>query len=249
MVRDKVGAFTVRTAADMLSIALNYALRMKLIPTNTANAVDKPKVPKRDMLCLDDSQAKRLLTTARDAAVGPVVAVALATGCRQGELLALAWEDIDLRAGTLKVCKSLSQTKAGFVVKPPKTDASRRSIILPAFAVDVLTALKTDALKKGLLAAPVFCTRTGNYLAKKNVLRAFKALVKRSNKGVGDDTAKPIPEKVRFHDLRHTAASLLLSKGYSLRAVASRLGHANPTMTLRVYGHVMPGDDARLAEG
>ena len=60
---------------------------------------------------------------------------------------------------------------------------------------------------------------------------------------------EPIPEKVRFHDLRHTVASLLLSKGHSLKAVSQRLGHANPTMTLRVYAHTMPNDDAKLAEG
>ena len=60
---------------------------------------------------------------------------------------------------------------------------------------------------------------------------------------------KPIPEKVRFHDLRHSVASLLLSKGHSLKAVSQRLGHANPTMTLRVYAHTMPNDDAKLAEG
>jgi integrase len=65
----------------------------------------------------------------------------------------------------------------------------------------------------------------------------------------GEAAVKVVPEKVRFHDLRHTVASLLLSKGHSLKAVSQRLGHANPTMTLRVYAHTMPNDDAKLAEG
>lgn len=246
---DGVGAFTIRAAADVLSIALNYALRMKLIPANPSSAVKKPKLPKREMHFLDDAQARLLVDVGRAVQVGPLVTVALASGCRQGELLALGWEDFDMRAGTLRVRKALSVTKSGPILKEPKTDASRRTVTLPTFAVEVLAKLKADALKNGLLQAPVFCTRGGGYLDKKNVLRAFKSLVKRANKTIQGETVKPIPEKVRFHDLRHTVASLLLSKGASLRAVATRLGHANPTMTLRVYGHTMPGDDAKLADG
>jgi integrase len=95
---------------------------------------------------------------------------------------------------------------------------------------------------------------TGGHLDKKNVLRAFRAIVRRANKtieaaGAGDDGPKPIPAKVRFHDLRHTVASLLLSGGHSLRAVAQRLGHSDPAMTLRVYAHCLPNDDGQLAAG
>jgi len=255
MHRDGVGAFAIRSAADQLGIVLNYAVRMKLIPANPAAAVAKPKLPKRDMLFLDGGQAHRLLAAGQGAAVGPLVALALGSGMRQGELLALGWEDIDLKAGTVTVRRSLAQTKAGFVLKEPKTAASRRTVTLPGFAVDALAAHRTAMFKAELIASPVFCTRTGGYLNKKNVLRAFRALVTKANKATaaadtkaGTET-KLIPAKLRFHDLRHSVASLLLSKGHSLRAVSQRLGHANPTMTLRVYGHVMPGDDAKLAAG
>ncbi len=120
-----------------------------------------------------------------------------------------------------------------------------------------MTALKAERMKNGLLSGPVFSTRTGGYLAKKNVLRAFRCVVKKANAAMrkaaegqtGEGDSKIIPEGIRFHDLRHSVASLLLSKGHSLRAVSQRLGHANPTMTLRVYAHCMPNDDAQLAEG
>jgi integrase len=106
----------------------------------------------------------------------------------------------------------------------------------------------------GRLSAPVFCTRAGGYLNKKNVLRAFRAIVGRANKQIGTeeqagDERKLLPARVRFHDLRHTHASLLLSAGHSLRAVSQRLGHADPAMTLRVYAHCLPTDDGQLADG
>jgi integrase len=98
-----------------------------------------------------------------------------------------------------------------------------------------------------LMAAPVFCTRTGGHLDKKNVLRAFKAVVKAANSAKRPEDPDPIPPAMRFHDCRHTVASILLSAGQSLRAVSRRLGHSRPEMTLRVYAHCLPLDDERLA--
>lgn len=251
MRNDGVGGWTVRTAADLLSIALNYAVRLKLIAFNPARGVAKPKGPKRDMLFMDHAQAKAVRLTAAGRPVGALVITALGTGCRQGELLALAWDDIDLRRGKLTVRKALTRTKAGgYALKEPKTVASRRTVTLPPFAVEVLAEHKAKAMAAGLLNAPVFCTRDGGFLDKKNVLRAFRALVKQTNKtlaAAGTEVVKPIPEKIRFHDIRHTVASLLLSGGESLRAVAARLGHAKPTMTLAVYGHCLPTDDDKLS--
>ena len=150
----------------------------------------------------------------------------------------------------LYVRRSLSMTKKGFVVKEPKTKSARRSIALPAYAVAARVDLKAERTKAGQLGHPVFCTRTGNYLNKNNVLRAFRAVVAKANRHLANaEGAKQIPADVRFHDLRHTVASLLLSSGQSLRAVSQRLGHSNPALTLRVYAHCLPGDDGRLADG
>lgn len=246
MRRDGVGGWAVRHSADALGVALNHAVRLKLISSNPAAAVGKPRPPAREMLFLTDGQAKRVMATAVGKPIAPLIVIALGSGCRQGELLALTWDDIDTRAGTLTVRKALSRTKAGFVVKVPKTPQSRRTIRLPAFAVQALAAHKVAMMKAGRIAGPVFCTRTGGHLDKKNVLRAFRAVVKRVPNVEGE---KPVPPKLRFHDLRHTHASILLSKGHSLRAVSQRLGHANPNMTLRVYAHVLPTDDEQLAAG
>jgi integrase len=133
-------------------------------------------------------------------------------------------------------------------------------------AVGVLTQHKAAMLKAGLLSAPVFCTRDGRYLLKRNVLRALRAVIRRANtppgrinKGGRPKKGAPprpkesfkmldlVPAKLRFHDLRHTVASVLLSQGQSVRAVSQRLGHSNPALTLRVYAHCMPSDDAQLA--
>lgn len=244
--RRKVGATTIRSVADVLSIVLNYAVRLRIIPANPSKAVPKPKLPKRDMLVLDEEQVKVVLAAARESNQAALVSLALGTGARQGELLALTWPDVDLRKGTVAINKSLSQTKAGFIVKEPKTPSSRRVIKLPEFAVEALRAHR-PAIAAGA-SAPVFCTRTGGYMDKKNVLRAFRGIVKAANL-ILPEGCREIPARLRFHDLRHTVASLLLSKGHSLKAVSQRLGHANPVMTLRVYATAMPGDDAKLADG
>jgi integrase len=183
-------------------------------------------------------------------------------------LLGLTWDDIDLNKNTLTVRRALSRTKEGTFLKEPKTASSRRTVLLPPFTVDALRAHKAKAMKAGLLSAPVFCTRSGKHLSKRNVVRALHAVIRHANtppekrsKGgrpkKGEvprakekfEMLKVVPEGLRFHDLRHTMASLLLSQGQSLRAVSQRLGHSNPALTLRVYAHCLPGDDDQLAAG
>lgn len=273
MRKDGVGRVAMRSAAVVLDGLLAYAIAGKRLAASPADGVKKPSVPNRDPLFLTAAQAGRLLLLA--AASGSpchcLLSVALGTGCRQGELLALTWDALDLDAGrTLSVRRSLTWTKAGgFLVKEPKTTASRRTIALPDFVVSVLAAHRAAQLKAGLIAAPVFCTSSGGFLFRRNVLRSLRAVIERVN-----DPHKPrqggrpkkkdvtaaaattttarerlqlVPDGLRFHDLRHSHASILLSAGESLRAVSQRLGHADPAMTLRVYGHCMPGDDVRLA--
>ncbi len=251
---DNIGPWAIRHAANALGAALNHACRLKLIPSNPAAAVPKPGEPKREMLCLTPDQFRHLLASSRGRVVYPLLAVALGTGCRQGEILALAWDDIDLQKGTLTVRRCLSETRQGFVLKEPKTAASRRTVTLPAFVLEALVEHKAAMLKGGLLTAPVFCSRTGNHLFKRNLLRAFWAAIKGANAQAAklppeEAKAKTIPDGLRFHDLRHTSASLLLSQGQSLRAVSQRLGHSNPALTLKVYAHCLPSDDAQLAAG
>lgn len=181
-------------------------------------------------------------------------AVALGTGMRQGELLGLRWDDIDFEKGTVAVQRSLAQLRGQFVLKEPKSKRSRRSVALPRFALDALRDHRAAMLKEGNIAAPVFCTRTGQFIGKSNLIgQVFKPAVRRANAAAASkaEAAGVTPEvlpDIRFHDLRHTHATTLLSKGHSLKAVSQRLGHANVELTLRVYAHVLPTDDQKLAD-
>jgi integrase len=235
--RDGVPAPTRRFVADVLSVALNRAVRLRLIPLNPADAVSKPRVAVKEMRVLDQAQVRALLGHTRPDRWRALFALAVGSGMRRGELLGLAWRDIDFEAGAVNVRHSLSKVKCGFALRPPKTAAGRRKIVLPAFVLDELATHRRRQLAAGLLGAPVFCTSKGRYILPHHLLSAvLKPLLARAG----------LPH-IRFHDLRHTHASHLLSQGASVRAVASRLGHANPALTLRVYGHTMPNDDLQLA--
>jgi integrase len=130
------------------------------------------------------------------------------------------------------------------LLKEPKTPSSRRTLALPLFALEAMREHRKQQLAAGLVACPVFCSKDGKYLQRRNVGHMVSTII---------DYARatgplPIPERVRFHDLRHSHASILLSAGASLRAVSQRLGHSNAALNLRIYAHCLPGDDARLAE-
>lgn len=253
--RKGASAYTRRAAGVVLSAALKHAaVKLKLIPFNPAADVTKAKLPGKEMLHLTERQAKLLLEAARPHRLYALFAVALGGGLRQGELLGLQWADVDFTAGTVKVGRSLAWVKGKPVLKEPKTKHSRRTIALPPFAVDALRSHRQAAQKAGLTAAPVFCTCTGTYIFKSNfVRRVFRPLVKKANQLDADRAAEskgqpdPLPAGLRFHDLRHTHASRLISGGHSVKAVSRRLGHAGIDITLKVYAHLMPDDDGKLA--
>ncbi len=251
--RRPAGASTRKFAGVVLSAALRYAVRTGVIPSNPAADVKKARPAEREMAFMTAAQARRFLDAARTNQNYALFALALGSGARQGELLALTWADLDLDRETMNVRRSLSRVRGRVVVKEPKSRHSRRTVSLPMFVVYALADHRTAALKAGRIADPVFCTRTGGYLDKKNVLRAFKAIVRRANDAerarataAGTETDL-IPPAVRFHDLRHTHASGLIADNCSIKAVSRRLGHADVTITLRVYAHLMPDDDDRLA--
>jgi integrase len=232
-----VGARTRQHAATVLKAALAHAQRLQMVPNNAATAVAKPRPQEREMQSLTPEQARALLDCAGGLRLYPLVAVALASGARQGELFALYWEDVDLERGTIRISRSLAQGKGGPRLAEVKTRQSRRTVTLPRWAVEALSAHRLRMDAEGHGSPLVFCSEAGTPLLKSNFLRrVFRPLAKRA--GLAG---------LRFHDLRHSHASILLSQGASLKAVSQRLGHANPTMTLRVYAHVLPADDAALA--
>jgi len=247
-------AHTRRAAGTILGMALRHGVKLKLIPHNPAADIAKARLEDRELLVLTDDQTKRFLAAAKSKRLYALFALAIGSGMRQGELLALRWSDIDFQKGTVSVQRSLAQIKGEFVLKEPKSKTSRRTITLPRFALDALRDHRAAMLKEGNVSAPVFCTRTGEYNAKTNLIRkVFKPILQAANDAAINeakerDTEPALLPPIRFHDLRHTAATSLLSRGQSIKAVSQRLGHAKVDITLRVYAHVLPNDDAKLAD-
>lgn len=170
----------------------------------------------------------------------PIATLALATGMRRGELLALRWIDIDFANATISVVRSLEQTQGGGLrFKSPKTKSSRRTITLPPSAVAMLTAHRKEQLElrfqlglgKHDADALVFCNPEGKPISP----NSFSVMWGRA-----------VPEAT-FHSLRHTHASALIAAGKDVVTVSRRLGHVKPTITLNVYGHLFTKTDADCA--
>jgi integrase len=229
---------TVQYIHVVLHRALKQALRWNLVPRNVATAVDPPRVHKQEIRPLSPEQTRTLLETAREDRLEALYVIAVHCGLRQGELLALRWDDVDLDAGTLRVNRTLAVTKNGPSFTAPKTAKSRRSVRLTGGAVEALKRhggrqaqeiMKSDTLYRdqGL----VFASEVGTPLNRHNLgRRSFKPLLERAG----------LPD-VRFHDLRHTCATLLLSKSVHPKFVQELLGHATIAITLDTYSHVLPG--------
>ncbi len=256
MGRRGASAWTRRIGGVVLSAALKHAVRLGLIPANPAAGVAKARPIAREMLFLTGRQARLLLDAARPHRLHALFALAVGTGMRQGELLALQWADVDLDRATVEVKRSLSWVRGKPQLKEPKSAAGRRTVVLPKFAVDALRDHRRAAAAAGLTAAPVFCTRTGTHIGKHNLGRqVFRPLLRRANALAAERAREAggepdlVPAGLRFHDLRHTHATALVAAGHSVKAVSRRLGHAGIEITLRVYAHLMPNDDEKLAGG
>jgi integrase len=162
--------------------------------------------------------------------------MAITTGMRRGELLGLHWQDIDLKTGSLQVRRSVNRIgKHGLVVSEPKTTRSRRKITLPAFVIDILKQhrvrqqeMKEKAVDLWRETDIVFCNLYGGYIEPGNLHEWFKKLLKSAE----------LPN-IRFHDLRHSAATILLGMGVHPMVVQELLGHSNISTTMDIYSHVL----------
>ena len=197
---------------------------------------------------LDDDGEVTLVRGFDNHWIQPIVIVALNTGARVGELLALKWEDIDPDAGTMNISKSISYTKElGAFEKCTKTEDSERQINLSPFTCDTLRKAKLAMQERNLKLGAGFSQdaqvfddfivsgKIGKLLTAATVSDHFRRRVRKLD-------ISPI----RFHDLRHIHASKLLSRKEALTAVSERLGHASPNVTLSVYSHAIAGADADM---
>jgi integrase len=228
---------TVQYIHVTLHKALKQAVQDGLIPRNATEAVKAPQVRRQEIRPLSAEQVKVFLETACEDRLEALFVLAIHTGLRQGELLGLKWEDVDLESGTLRVRRTLATTKSGPMLTAPKTKGSRRSVKLTQGALDALRSHLKRQLEEidgaGSLWREnglVFASETGDPLDRRYLTsRRFKGLLESAG----------LPE-IRFHDLRHTCATLLLTKNVNPKIVSEMLGHATIAITLDTYSHVLP---------
>ena len=230
----------------MLGKAMNDAVKWGVIDRNIVSLVSTPRVPRPDMCVLTAEQAQQFLIAAQDNFLEALFVVAITTGARIGELLGISWNDVHLRTGKLHIRRALGrQTKKGLVFSEPKTERSRRTVHLTAMAID---ALKKHHLKQQQLKGYgepgwneqnlVFCNHAGKPFDHSSLMKDYfhPLLVKAG-----------LPS-IRFHDLRHTAATLMFQLDVHPKVVQEMLGHSSISVTLDTYSHAIPTMQVRAVE-
>jgi integrase len=240
-----LAARTIGHVHRVLHRALGHATGWDVVAHNIAARVSPPRVSHREIEILTPAQVKVILATARNRRIYPIATLALATGMRRGELLALRWQDVDLDQAKITVARSLEQTKAGLRFKEPKTAHGRRTISLPATAVTELRAhwraQQTQRLALGAGKSPPDALVFADLNGEPRLPNAITKEWERTARAVGMAFAT-------LHSLRHTHASHLIANGLDILTISRRLGHGSPTITLSMYGHLFPQTDDRAAQ-
>jgi integrase len=236
-------AQTVLHVHRTLSQALAHAVKAEVLVRNPAKQVRPPRPAGREIAILTKADVATLLHTAKGSWLDLLVLVAVTTGMRRGELLALRWADVDLVNATLTVNQSLERVRGETTTKAPKTMTSRRTITLPAITVDALKRhQKTQAeasLKLGLGRPELVFTRPdGEAFDPDSVTKGFARLV----------SAAKVRE-ITLHGLRHTHISHQLMDGVHVKVVSERAGHSNVSVTLEKYAAFVPTMQADAAKG
>ncbi len=239
---------TVRNLHFVVKAVFDWAVRRDWLVRNPASLIGSgglPRIQRREVSVLSPIEAKSLIEAARGTKSEALITFALMTGARVGEITGLTWDRIDLDAGRISISRSLQFLDGQPILSEPKTRAAVRDITV---ASPVVTALRAHRLTQNQSAMAlgkawansldlVFTTEIGHPLNRHAVLRQyFRPMLKRAG----------LNESLRFHDLRHGAASLLLSQGVPIPVVSKMLGHANPAITMSIYSHALP-DSERLA--
>ena len=214
---------TVRNIHQVISSAMDFAKAQKLIAVNPTDGCALPKLEHREMKTLPVEQLASFLREAKESGVFEMYYIELATGLRRGELLGLKWEDLDLEQCTLRVQRQVSRINGEVVEDPLKTKNSYRTISLGEDAVGILKKQK----KKCGDSEYVFPSPTGGPISPDSVIQMLHRVLKRAG----------LP-KVRFHDLRHTFATVALQNGVDIKTVSGMLGHYSAGFTLDTYAHV-----------
>ncbi|MEV6259279.1 tyrosine-type recombinase/integrase [Streptomyces sp. NPDC051784] len=233
-------ARTVQYVHAVLRSALQQAMREELIARNVARIVETPTVTRQEVRPLDGAEVRVLLKTARTHRLYALWLLLVSTGLRRGEALGLTWSDVDLQNRQLRVRRNVQRIRRELLFGTPKTARSIRTVSLPQQLVRALADHREQQERERMVAgkkwqpAPgqpdglIFTTQTGRVIDPRSLNRMLTILCRDAN-----------VRRVRVHDLRHTCASLLLSRGVDARTIMETLGHSTITMTLDTYAHVM----------
>lgn len=231
-----LSARSVRCVHAVLRHALGVAEQRGLMVRNVAKLVKPPRLAQFDGVTLSEPEVRTLLGAIADHRLEALYVLAVTTGMRQGELLGLRWREVDLDSSALRVRRTLQRVGGEFRLEEPKTARSRRQIQLTRVAIAALRRRRTRQLEERVAVGKawregdlVFSDQAGGPLVASSVTKAFQRIL----------SAAGLP-RVRFHDLRHTAATLALGRGVHPKIVSEMLGHSSIAVTLDLYSHVTP---------
>ena len=224
---------SIRNVRAVLRAALNQAMRYGHVVRNVATLVDVPGTATFAAEPLNQEQAQQLLAVVKGHRLEVLYRIALGLGLRKGEILGLRWEDVDLEAATIHITGTLQRQHGRLERSPTKTEASVRRIALPPGLLEMLRQHKQrqDLERTGndqwQMSGMVFTSTIGTPLAPETLIELFKASLERAN----------LPKNVRFHDLRHSCATLMITRGIHPRVVMEVLGHSQISTTMNTYAH------------
>ncbi|WP_342541905.1 site-specific integrase [Paenisporosarcina sp. FSL H8-0542] len=235
----------IRKMHQLLNQAFNQAVKWKKLASNPVRDADPPSVRHQKMSIWSLNEINQFLQYCKDESHYLTFLLAIYTGMRRGEILGLKWSDIDYNKKTIYVNRSLVRVpKVGYLFTTPKTKHSIRQIPIPEFVLNELRTVKNGQEQWKQLVGELFqnqdliiCTHTGSFQDPRNVLRVMKRIIKSS--GVSN---------IRFHDIRHTHASILISEGVDIVKISNRLGHTSPKTTLEFYAHLLPNRNNDIAD-
>jgi integrase len=266
-----LSAQTVIHHHRLIHRVLAQALREGRVRQNVASLVDKPKSTRQEMRFLSQDEIAKVFKAAAGTPFEPLIAIALATGARRGELLGLKWDDVDLARGTIAIRRSLEQTVAAGVAEKAPKSGKARVISLTASAVELLRRYRieiaeTRGLGHAAGSAYIFAHPDGSAWKPHKVTDGFRAIArlagvaspartKRATTRAGRTAKVPAQRtptgrrkgEITFHSLRHTCASMLLAQGVHPKVVQEMLGHSSIVTTMDLYSHATPSLQAEAA--
>jgi integrase len=242
MIDRGLSARTVRYTHSVLRSAIRQAIRWRLLSQDPTDGAQLPRLGRREMRVLTAERSRIFLSAVLNTHYGPVFAVALTTGMRPNEYLALKWRGIDWDRGTVSVVRTLERSAGGWRFAETKRARSRRIVKFQDWVLETLKNPQARTIRSSGGSRPdnselVFTSPAGRPIYSDKLAKRFKAILRQAGLPV-----------IRLDDLRHTAATLALSAGVPSKVVAEQLGHASAAFTLDVYSHLLPHMQSEAAE-